>query len=359
MRLRRPPVGSAPGTLAIPTSTQPLRVHVIEYNGHELHEHEVRDVEALKKFRRQETVCWIDVSGYGDEVFFQKLAESFGIHSLVLADVIHTQRPKTEVYPDHQLINTRMAYVNASGKMVIEQVSIVFGPGFVVTFQEPGEDVFDPIRARLRSGTGPLRERGADFLAYTLVDTIVDGYFPVIEKIGDMLDQLEAETMVKPTRDLLTRLYKTNRTLVNLRRAIWPQRDMLQALMHGESTLISAPVRLYLRDAYDHVVHIIDLVESYRDMSIGLTDIYLSSINNRMSEIMKVLTILSSIFIPLTFLAGVYGMNFHHMPELDKPWGYPAIWGVMVLSALAMLYYFKKKGWLTENGAPDSEGDGS
>ncbi len=231
----------------------------------------------------------------------------------------------------------------------------MLGRGYVLSFQERYGDVLDPVRVRIREGLGPMRASGADYLAYALLDTIVDGYYPVLEQVSDVLARLEERILTHPGPRSLNRLNRLKGLLVTLRRGIWPQREALNRLLRDGSPFISAEVRMYLRDTYDHAAQVVDVVDSHRELVAGLLNTYLSAVSNRTNDVMKLLTIMASIFIPLTFLAGIYGMNFEAMPELHTPWGYPALLGVMTLTALGMLYYFRRRGWLGEPSDDDED----
>ena len=279
----------------------------------------------------------------------------FQLHPLVLEDVVNVpQRPKVEDYQDQLIIVTQMAVPKKGGGFWLEQVSFVLGKRYLLTVQEePERDCFEPVRDRLRHNKGIVRQKGADYLTYALWDAIIDGYFPVLETYGESLEALEDEVVLNPTEPTLAKIYQIRRELLALRRAIWPQRDALNSLLRDECSLFKADTRPYLRDCYDHVVQIIDVIETYRELASGLMDVYLSAASNRMNEVMKLLTVISSIFIPLTFIAGIYGMNFNpdaspwNMPELNWYWGYPLCWGVMIAIAASLVYYFWRRGWLS------------
>jgi magnesium transporter len=270
------------------------------------------------------------------------------MHPLLVEDVLSTrQRPKQEEYEQHHYLVVRMLRFDAERiEVVEEQISVVVGPNYVVSFQESEGDVWEPVRERLRGGRGSIRQRGPDYLAYALLDAVVDGYFGVVEGIGDHLEQLESEVMQEPTRATITRIHQLKGELLIARKAVWPLRDLFNTLIRDESRLFTDNTKIFLRDAYDHSVQVIDSVETLRDLSASLVDLYLSSVSNRMNEVMKVLTIIATIFIPLTFIAGVYGMNFDYMPELHWRWAYPVVWGVMVVVAGVLLVYFRKRHWL-------------
>jgi magnesium transporter len=354
---RHPPVGARPGTLAVPPGGLRPRMHLVRYGPGGVEEREVTDPGELgPPPPEQPGVLWLDLQGLGDETTLRRVGDRFGIHPLALEDLVNApQRPKIEEYQDQLLIIARMArLVNGTG-LVADQVGLVLGSGYVLSFQERYGDVLDPVRVRLREGLGPIRSAGADYLAYALLDTTIDGYYPVLEELSEVLARLEERILVHPGPRSLDRLNRVKRVLVAMRRGIWPQREALNRLLRDGSRLVCPEVRVYLRDTYDHAAQVVDVVDSHRDLVAGLLNTYLSALGNRTNEVMKMLTIMASIFIPLTFLAGVYGMNFDAMPELREPWGYPALLGVMILTALSMLYYFRRRGWLGE--PPDDEDD--
>lgn len=345
---RRPKVGAAPGTLVISKQAPEPRVHLIRYNLDGVTEEDLTDPEQLHNAFGKDDICWVDVQGFGDKAMMQRIGAIFGLHSLLLEDVVHVpQRPKVEAYDDQLFLVTRMIHGWNEGKVDFEQVSLVVGDGYVVTFQERYGDILDPVRKRIRSGKGVIRKHGPDYLAYAIVDTIVDGYYPVLEKIGDELESLEDEVVTNPTPELLRRLNRIKNQLVNLRRGIWPQREAMNAVVRGDHEAVTPEVQIYFRDTYDHCVQTTEVTEMYREMVTGLMNTYLSSVANRTNEVMKVLTVMASIFIPLTFVAGIYGMNFDHMPELHMKWAYPTVWIVMLATSSGMLAYFWRKGWLS------------
>ncbi|MGZ3569203.1 MAG: magnesium/cobalt transporter CorA, partial [Thermodesulfobacteriota bacterium] len=257
------------------------------------------------------------------------------------------QRPKMEDYGDYLYIVLRMlSYNDKSTQIETEQVSLILGPNFLFSFQENQGDVFDPVRERIRTGKGRIRKMGADYLAYALLDLIVDNYFVIMEKLGETIEFLEEKLVTQPVPETLQTIHQLKRELIFLRKAVWPLREVIGGLQRGELTLIKETSRVYLRDVYDHTIQVIDTIETFRDMISGMLDIYLSSVSNRLNSVMKVLTIIATIFMPLTFLAGIYGMNFKYFPELDWRWSYPVFWLVSVLISVSMLLYFKKKNWL-------------
>jgi magnesium transporter len=349
---RAPPVGSTPGELALPPATGAPRIRVMRYNREQVDERAVDPDEDLAQIVKDpERVVWLDVVGYGDRAFLDRVRTSLDIHPLAMADVVNVpQRPKAELYGDRLLIITQMAQLGPGGAVDIDQVSLILGPGWVITFQERPGDVWDRVRLRIRSPGYKIRQMGADFLAYALFDAVIDGYFPLVEAIGGAIDRLEEEVMEHPTRATLARVHATRRMLLHLQRIQWRQRDALAALQRGDDLPISEAVRVYLRDAHDHAIQSVDAIETYREMTVGLMDVYLSSANVRMNEVIKTLTMIASIFIPLTFIVGVYGMNFEFMPELHWRYGYLSVWAIMVASVVGLLIWFRWRGWLGPSG---------
>jgi len=289
-----------------------------------------------------------NINGLYDVDMIEKLGTYFHVHPLILEDVLSVnQRPKVEDSGDILFIVLRMLQFDDEKKEIIsEQVSFILGKNFLFTFQEKAGDVFEPVRVRLRQYKGRIRTMGADYLAYTLLDAIVDNYFLVLEKMGDQIENLEELLVNNPTEETLITIHKLKREMIFLRKSVWPLRETINGLERSESSLIQKSTGIYLRDVYDHTIQVIDTVESYRDMVSGMLDIYLSSVSNRMNEVMKVLTVIATIFIPLTFIAGVYGMNFEFMPELGWKWSYPLLWLFMIGVAILMIFYFRKKRWL-------------
>ncbi len=293
-------------------------------------------------------VNWINIDGLHQIEVLEKLGECYGFHPLVLEDILNTdQRPKMEDSGDYLYIVLRMLnYNDKSSEIETEQVSLILGPNFVFSFQEKEEDVFDPVRERIRNNKGRIRKMGADYLAYALLDSIVDNYFTIMEKLGETIEFLEEELVTQPVPETLQTIHQLKRELIFLRKAVWPLREVISGLERGELVLIKETTRVYLRDVYDHTIQVIDTIETFRDMISGMLDIYLSSVSNRLNSVMKVLTIIATIFMPLTFIAGIYGMNFKFMPELEWRWGYPMVWVLVIFISVFMLIYFKKKRWL-------------
>lgn len=346
--------GSMPGTLSLPADAPPPKIVVIDYSEANATRQEVAMPNACEPFLDSDSVSWVDVLGLGNQKTWQQLGEVFKLHPLVLEDVVNVpQRPKVEDYDNHLVIIARMVMPkeNTSG-FYSEQVSLILGKNYLLTVQEePEHDCFGAVRTRIRANKGTIRKHKADFLAYVLLDSIIDGFFPVLEDYGELIEELEDEVVVNPTPKTLERIHQAKRELLMLRRSIWPQRDAINALIRDGSELISEEVRVYLRDCYDHAIQVLDMVETYRELASSLMDVYLSSVSNKMNEIMKLLTVISTIFIPLTFIAGVYGMNFDrekspwNMPELQWYWGYPACWALMLAIAASLIYFFWRRGW--------------
>ena len=352
-----PPAGARPGTLVPSSTAVPPRIREIRYGPDGVTDRDVASPASLATETPGDgMVTWVDVQGTGDVAVLRQLGERFGLHPLALEDVVNApQRPKIEDYNDHVLIITRMVRLDEEGELDIEQVGLVVGPNYVVSFQERYGDVLNPVRVRIGEGLGPIRSAGADYLAYALLDTIIDGYYPVLEEISEALARLETRVLSRPGSRSLDAINRLKGQIITVRRGAWPQREALNRLLRDGSRFISPEVRVYLRDTYDHAAQAVDVLDSHRELVNGLLSIHLSAASNRTNEVMKVLTIMASIFIPLTFLAGVYGMNFEMMPELHTPWGYPALLGTMFLLALLMILYFRRKRWIGDD--PDAEDD--
>lgn len=355
IRLKYHPPGTAPATIPTPEAgnAKPTTVTLIKYSEETIEEVKVKDFADLLARLEPEKVNWINIDGLADVGFLHELAAHFKIHPLALEDAIVTsQRPKVEQFGEQFFIITEMIYAENAGRIAVEQLSMFLEPNYLITLQEePGQDVFDPIRARLRSGRGYSRKRGADYLAYALLDATVDQFFPLLEDAGDAIAEIEEALMEKPGKGTLKQLYQARRFLLMLRRAAWPQREIFSTLMRDEGDLITKETKVFLRDCYDHSTQIIDILENYRELATGLMDVYLSSLGFRTNEIMRVLTLVSVFFMPLTFIAGVYGMNFNtdhplNMPELNWPFGYIYFWLICTFCLAGMLVFFKRKHWL-------------
>jgi magnesium transporter len=345
-RRRTPPRGSAPGTMATQPGSPEPRLDLIAYSRDSVEERTLASPEELVPLLQDRSrVLWLDVGSVGDGRVLARIGEILGIHPLAMADVVNVpQRPKADLFGDRLLLVTQMPQI-VRGSIDLEQVSIVLGPGFVVTFQERPGDVFDPVRERIRKGAR-VRLLGADYLAYALLDAVIDAYFPVVEAIGEEIEALEEDVLDRPGRATLTRVHAVRRSLVALHRMQWRQRDACGSLLRDNDNPFSQEVRVYLRDAFDHAFQTVDAIETQREMAIGLMELYLSSASHRMNEAMRTLTVVATIFIPLTFVVGVYGMNFDFMPELRWRWGYAAVWGVMLAIAAALIVWFRRRGWI-------------
>jgi len=325
-----------------------VRIHVIDFDEANFQEVELASVDACIPYKDKPTVTWINVDGVHNVPLLEKLGDCFGLHRLVMEDILNTdQRPKTEDYGNYLYMVLKMLSAGKNGEIVTEQISLVLGANFVLSFQEGVEgDVFPLIRERLRSGKGRVRKMGADYLAYSLLDAVVDNYFVILEKFGDKIESIETELIGNPTQETVQRIYRLKREMIFLHNAVWPLREVVSSVGKRESPLIKESTAPYLRDLYDHVVHIIDSVDIYREMLSSMLDMYLSSVSNRLNEVMKVLTAISLIFMPLTFIVGVYGMNFKYMPELEWRYGYFFTLLAMLGIGVAMFLYFKRKKWL-------------
>lgn len=362
VEIRRNQPGAPPGTLVSVYEAPPPSIHLFAFQKGQLHETSITDVAELQQFLTDCELCWINVIGLGDADIVRQLGELLQLHKLALEDVLNVpQRPKLETYDDKLFFIARMPRLNGSVQDGIEQVSIFVDKKFVLTIHERPGDTFEPVRNRIRSRRLRATDLTTDYLAYSVLDTIVDSYFPLLEAFGEELAEVEATILNGIIDHSVSRIYRLKRDLLSIRRAMWPQRDAILALYREPTELITANTKLHLRDCADHCNHIIDLLENYREISSSLVDLYLSMTSQRMNEIMKVLTIIATIFIPLTFIVGVYGMNFNpeaspwNMPELQWYYGYPLTMLAMLLMALFMLLFFRKKGWLGGNVPTFSE----
>ncbi len=348
---RRSLPGSAPGTLIVdPDAPKPV-IRLVSFSPDKVIEKQVEDVQAVRSFVGIWPVTWINVAGLGDLSVITKLGEIFNLHRLALEDVLNVhQRPKVEQYKDYIYIVVRL--VKDAEKYDSEQISIFFGRNFVLSFQEQSGKYFDPVIERIRAGSGRVRTAGTDHLTYALIDAVIDCQFPVLERFGEVVESLEDSIVAQPDSRLIGQIHGLRQGLLTFRRIAWPMREAMSVLYRDPIPLIDEEERFYLRDCYDHMVQIMDLIENYRDVTSGLMEVFLSSIGNRTNEIMKVLTIISAVFIPLTLISGIYGMNFNtkvspwNMPELDWILGYPFALSLMALVALLLLLFFRKKGWL-------------
>jgi len=347
--------GVPPGTLTpLAGAVVPKAIHLIHYTPERFEEKDVASVEEIAPYKSVPGVIWVNVDGLGDVEIIRQIGTLFGLHPLAMEDVLNVpQRPKVDNYEDHLFLVTRMLHLEKG--LQAEQVSIFMGRNFVVTFQEAPGDCLDPIRDRIRKGAGLVRQQGADYLMYAIFDAIVDNYFPFLERLGEIVEEVEDEVAEKPVPRTLRHVQAIKRDLLNVRRCIWPLRDAANALVRDDILLIKKSTRLYLRDCYQHTAYILDVIETYREVTSSMMDVYVSSVSNRLNEVMKVLTVIATIFMPLTFLAGVYGMNFHpelspyNMPEVTWRYGYPAFWALILATVLVMLILFRRKGWLGQS----------
>jgi len=343
-------IGLPPGTIVHvgEKKVNKAKIAIIDYDEAHFQEKEAKNVEECFPFKDKPTITWINIDGVHQVDIIEKIGKHFDLHPLVLEDIVNTgQRPKMEDFVDYIFIVLKMLYYDEKKKEInTEQVSLILGSNFVISFQESEGDIFDPIRERIRSDRGRIRKMGADYLAYALIDEAVDNYFMILEKLGERIEDIEDELVTNPTPETLHTIHNLKREMILLRKSVWPLREVISRLERWESSLIQKSTGIYLRDVYDHTIQVIDAIETFRDMLSGMLDIYLSSISNRMNEVMKVLTIIATIFIPLTLIAGIYGMNFKYMPELEQPWGYPVAFLIMFSIGIIMVIYFRKKKWL-------------
>ncbi|MBM4166469.1 MAG: magnesium/cobalt transporter CorA [Ignavibacteria bacterium] len=343
--------GLAPGSLVYigENEGEEMKFFLFDYDETNLIERETTNVSDCIALKEKPTITWINIDGINRPDVLEKLGNSYGLHPLVMEDILNTeQRPKLESYNDYLYIVLKMlTYSETSKEIIPEQVSIVLGKNFVLSFQEGIEgDVFNPVRERIRMGKGIIRKQNADFLVYALLDIIVDNYFIILEKLEEQIEILEEELTENPTPTTLSTIHRLRRNMIYLLKNIWPLREVINNMQREESSLIKTSTSIYLRDVYDHTIRVVESIESFREILTGMLDIYLSSINNKMNAVMKVLTIITTIFMPLSFIAGVYGMNFKFMPELEWQWGYITVLSVMLSIGGMMLLYFRKKDWL-------------
>ncbi len=350
IRKRSRKAGLPPGTLVHigEKKTEKTKIRLMDYNEDHLEEKDLESIEECFPYKDTPTVTWINVDGIHEVDVIDKIGKHFDLHPLVQEDILNTDhRPKLEDYENYLFLILKMlTYDNTEKELKMEQVSLVIGRTFVLSFQESEGDVFDAVRERLRKAKGRIRKMGPDYLAYALADAVVDHYFLVLEKIGEEIESLEDELITEPDTETVESIHNLKRELIFLRKSVWPLREAIVGLEKGESELIQDKTAVYLRDVYDHTIQVIDTIETFRDMVSGMLDIYLSSLSNKMNQVMKVLTIIATIFIPMTFIAGIYGMNFKFMPELEWHWGYLFAWVIMISIGLSMVVYFKNKKWI-------------
>jgi magnesium transporter len=326
--------------------TEQVKVSVFQYDNKEYTERDITEIDK-KSVKKSHSVMWVNIDGIHDTALIEKIGKMFDIHPLILEDVVtHGQRPKIEDMSDYLYIVLRMIYYNPAKELVNEQVSMILGKGFLITFQETPVDVFGNVRDRIRKSKGTIVKGGADYLLYALVDAIVDNYFIVLEDLGERIEDLEDEMITNPNSKTVKTMYVAKRDIIYLSKSVWPLRSVVHGLSRGDSSLIDDHTRIYIRDVDDHVTQIIDVIETFRALLSEMVEIYLSSVSNKLNEVMKVLTVISTIFIPMSFLASVWGMNFKIMPELDWKYGYLFGWIIMAAAGLYMVRFFKNKRWL-------------
>jgi magnesium transporter len=348
IKKRTKTIGLPPGSLIHigEEKTTDVKIKVIDYYQDQIEEKEIKNIEECFPYKDKKSITWINIDGVHKAEIFEKIGKYYGIHSLVLEDIMNTgQRPKIEDFDSYIYIVLKMLNME-SKEISSKQISIIIGDNFVISFQEGMDDVFNAIRDRIRNNKGRIRKMGADYLAYSLMDAIVDNYYIILESISEKIENIEDEVITNPTPVTIQTIHSLKRELIMLRKSIWPLREVVNGFHKTESSLIKKSSLIYIRDLYDHTIQVMDIIETFRDMNSGMLDIYMSSISNKMNEVMKVLTIFAAIFIPLTFVAGIYGMNFDYMPELTWYWGYPLILTIMISMVIVMLFYFRRKSWL-------------
>ncbi len=348
-RLAKPSekAGLPPGALVhVGEEVRPTRITVMDYDAERMEVQELSRAEEASRFRESPTVTWIDVAGLADVGAIEKIGQAYGIHPLVLEDVLNlNQRTKLEVFDGYLFTVFKMVWLGDGGELKAEQVSVILGERFVISFQEREAGVFDPLRARISNGKGRLRTSGADYLFHAILDVVVDNYFAVVETLEASLDELEDRALSLSAENLVEEIHEQRRTVLALKRYVGPMREVARMLMDAGEELVARDLHPYLRDLYDHVIRVTEALETLREGLSALREMHLSAVSNRMNEVMKVLTIIGTVFLPLTFIVGVYGMNFEYMPELKWRWGYPAVWGVMLVITGFMIGFFKRKQW--------------
>ena len=325
-----------------------VKITIVDYSEAKFQEKEAKSVGECFSYKDKSTITWINIDGVHKIKVIEEIGKHFNLHPLILEDIVDTdQRPKIKDFGDYIFIILKMIYYDRNdNEMKAEQVSLILGKNYVISFQEREGDVFNPIRERIRNNIGRIRKAGTDYLVYSLIDAIVDNYFIIIEKLGEKIENLEDKMISRPKPANLRVIHKLRRDLIFLRKSVWPLREVISCLEKGESSLTLESTNVYFRDVYDHTIQVMDTVETLRDIISGMLDIYLSSASNRMNEIMKMLTIIATIFIPLTFITGIYGMNFQNMPEIKWLWGYPVVLLGMLIIGIVMVIYFKRKKWM-------------
>ena len=349
-RKRSKKLGLPPGSMVYvgEKKVEQITISVLDYDEEHCEIKELEKVDESFPFKETPTVTWLNINGLHEVEMLKRLGDHFNIHPLILEDILNThQRPKIEVFDDYVYIVLKMiSFDEENNKIDVEQVSLILGSNYVITLQERAGDIFGPIRSRIQENKGRIRRSAPDYLAYAIIDIIVDHYFLVLEKLGETIEGMEDSVVERPSTSLMHDIHTMKSELILLRKSIWPLREMISTIVREEISLIKEHTMPYFHDVYDHTIQVVDTVETYRDMVSGLLDVYLSSVSNKMNEVMKVLTIIATIFIPLTFIAGIYGMNFEFMPELQWRWAYPAVWGIMLFILCGMVVYFRRKRWL-------------
>ncbi len=341
--------GKAPGTITYMGRRENLEsvVNILEYNESELNVYAPGNVEEIVAHKDPPLISWIDIVGLSDEAFIEKVGKRFGLNSLVMEDIVNThQRPKIDEYEPHIFGVFKMLYINESGELIGEHVALVLLKNCVLVFQELEDDVFTGVRDRVNKKSGRIRSRGADYLFFALLDAIVDNYFAVLEYLNDKIEVLEEAVYADPNPEVAQKIQELKKEVLRVRRWIFPVKELVSRLIDTDHPLIAKETKIFLRDVLDHAIEVNESIQIYREMSMSLMEMYMSNMSNKMNEVMKVLTIMASIFIPLTFIAGIYGMNFDHMPELHYEYGYYVVWGVMIALFIGMMVYFRRKHWL-------------
>jgi len=340
--------GLPPGSLvSVGDKKSETQIKLMDYDSGHIIEKGLVRVEECIPYKKSRSITWVQVQGLSDVARLVNLGKAMDLHPLIMEDILNTdQRPKIEDFGNYMYVVLKTLAVNGEGEVVSDQVSIILGRNFVVSYEEKPSAVFDKIRERLRQDKGRVRKMGADYLMYTLIDAIVDNYFAVIENVEDQIDRIDEDLISKPTEEALGAINALKREMIFLRKTLWPLRETIQVMVRSDSGLIKEGTKIYLRDIYDHVIQVLDAIESFREILSGMLDAYLSSVSHRLNEVMKVLTIIATVFMPLTFIAGVYGMNFEFMPELGWKYGYPLVLVLMACIVVVMLYKFRQKGWI-------------
>ena len=342
-------IGLPPGSIVYlgEKRVEKVTIKVTEYDEANAETYEIKSVEEIDPFTDTPQVTWVSVCGLHETDFLKQIGEKFKVHPLVLEDILNPDtRPKIEVTDDYLFIVMKLVLFNPEQKILeTEQVSFILGRSFLFSFSERTDDIFNPVKERISSQLGKIRKRGSDYLLYALMDVVVDNYFLALEKTEERIELLDDEVINRPDQSQIQSIYNLRNLLLIMRKSIWPSREIVNQLIKDDSDLLDESIEPYLRDLYDHTIHITETIEQQREITNSLMEIYLSMMSNKMNEVMKVLTIIATIFIPLTFIVGIYGMNFSNMPEMEWPWAYLAVWGVMIAVVIGMIFYFRKKDW--------------